>query len=221
MHKIGPLLNKLFGTAYIKNLPNSIERKRGIIEQCNIINLNFFITQAANGIELVNEDFTLQHGRFFLQYPSSAGYLGNQLTTFRQIKNAIQNNLSSLILLDDDCMFEHTQKLNITEYSRIERELPSDWDIIILGEIGITDLTNKTIHYMKATVHGQAMGSHAVAIRNTVYKDILIICKEMRYLGDGIIGRMIDIGKNVYIIRPTLCYQNPLYFSDINKCFKQ
>lgn len=212
---LGPVLNKLFGKAYIKNLPGSLERKANIINQCNLIELQYEITEAIDGTKLVTPEYTLQHGPFFLTYPSSAGYLGNQLTTIKQIEAAISNNLSSLILLDDDCMFEHT--LNLAEYEPIISGLPSDWDIVILGTLGVEDLTNKTVHYAKATIHAQAAGSHGVAIRNTVYKDLLTCGKEMVYLGDGLIGRMIDIGKNVYIITPTLCYQKKPWFSDINK----
>lgn len=212
---LGPILNRLFGKAYIKNLTDSLERKAYITNQCNLIELQYEITEAIDGTKLVTPDFTLQHGPFFLTYPTSAGYLGNQLTTIKQIETAISNNLPSLILLDDDCMFEHT--LSLTEYESIICGLPSDWDIVILGAIEVEDLTNKAVHYTRATVHAQAAGSHGVAIRSTVYNDILMHGKEMVYLGDGLIGRMIDIGKIVYIITPSLCCQKKPFFSDINK----
>jgi GR25 family glycosyltransferase involved in LPS biosynthesis len=215
---LGPVLNKMFGKAFIKNLPDSNIRRKHIIEQCNSINLEYEITEAVDGTKCVSTDFTIQHGQFFLTYPTSAGYYGNQLTNIKQLENIIDLNLPSCILLDDDCSFEHTIKLSENCLNLFENSLPDDWDIIILGSItGHELLETDNLTYFKVPHHNYAAGSHGIVMRNTVYYDFLRTAKEMKHWGDGIVGKQIDDKKNVYLVEPSVCVQKKPWFSDINK----
>lgn len=215
--KLGNVFNKLFGIAYIKNLATSVERRAFIIEQCNSIELEYKIVPAINGRDLHDSSFTIQHGPFILTYPASAGFIGNQITSCQILNEAIEQNLDNFIMLDDDCVFNHA--VNISEKSLIELEenLPSDWDVIILGDIGGKIVTSESILYHKCSAHREAAGSHGIAISKRVFTEMQELLAGRQWLGDGVIGRLIDIGKNVYKIYPSLCIQDRSLFSDINQ----
>jgi GR25 family glycosyltransferase involved in LPS biosynthesis len=223
---IGPIFNKLFGTAYIKNLKNSINRRSHIEEELKLIELNSYsIVEAVEGVLHFDHNFELQHGRFLLKYPSSAGFMGCQMTSHKIIEQAISSNETTIMMMDDDCVFNHTTELNENSLKTIESNLPEDWDIVILGDIqheGVSSkcppklLENCSIEYRKCLVHDEAAGSHGIAVHNRVFPDLLQELSDTKFLGDGAIGRMIDIQKNVYKINPSLCIQDRTLFSDIN-----
>ena len=218
--KLGEQLNNLFGCAYIKNLKESTVRRDFIVNQCSSINLNFELIEAINGLELpdINPEYTIQHGRFHIAYPASAGLLGAQKTALMINEMAIKENLNSYIGLDDDCTFDHTLSLAESAIMKLSNDLPLDWDVIILGDITGDDINDATDpSYVRCPAHEWAAGSHGVAIRNTVYDEYFNSSKE--FWGDGIIGNLIDKGKNVYKIFPSICRQNRSLFSDINKIY--
>ncbi len=218
--QIGPTLNALFGKVFIKNLKESVIRKEFITKQCESINLDFELIEAINGMELpeMTPEFIVQHGPYRIEYPASAGFLGMQKTFLMINEIAIGENLSSYITLDDDCVFDHTLELLDSTIANLANELPTDWDVIILGDISGDEIDSQTnLTYIRCPVHGWAAGSHGVAIRNTVYHEIIDSAKT--YWGDGIIGNLIDKGKNVYKIFPSICRQNRSLFSDINKIY--
>lgn len=218
--QIGPTLNALFGKVFIKNLKESIVRREFITKQCQSINLDFELIEAINGMELaeMTPEFIVQHGSYRIEYPASAGFLGMQKTVLMINEIAIRENLSSYIGLDDDCVFDHALELLDIAVSNLANELPTDWDVIILGDISGDEINSQTnLTYIRCPEHSWAAGSHGVAIRNTVYHDIIDSAKT--YWGDGIIGNLIDKGKNVYKIFPSICRQNRSLFSDINKIY--
>lgn len=218
--KLGEQLNHLFGKAYIKNLKESQIRRKFITEQCQSINLNFKIIEAINGMELpdINPQYTIQHGRFHITYPASAGLLGAQRTSLMINEIAIKENLNSYIGIDDDCIFDHALALSESAIIKLKDDLPSDWDVIILGDITGDDISHQTeVSYVRCLTHSWAAGSHGVAIRNTMFHEYFDSSKA--FWGDGIIGNLIDKGKNVYKIFPSICRQNRSLFSDINKIY--
>lgn len=219
--KLGPTLNKLFGKAYIKNLLSSESRRLEMIKQCELINLDYEFTEAIDGKLHCDENYTLQHGPFFLTYPSSAGFLGVQMTAYNQLTHAIENNLEHAIFLDDDCRFDHT--IDITEkfLRSIEDGLPEDWDIIILGDIDGESVINQNILYYKCTNHHEAAGSHGVAVNKKIFIELQSAYSSHEFLGDGVVGHFIDIGKNIYKLHPSICRQDRTIFSDINQIFHQ
>jgi GR25 family glycosyltransferase involved in LPS biosynthesis len=216
---LGDTLNKIFGTAYIKNLKTSVERKNYIINECNIVNLKYEIFEAVDGKLHYDNNFTLQHGPYHLTFPSSAGFMGNQITSFNIITHAITLNLPHIMMLDDDCIFRHTKDIKPEVIELINQNLPEDWDVIILGDIYDGEIGDRDIIYHKCAVHNEAAGSHGIAINSKVFKELQSLFSEPIWLGDGAIGRLIDIGKNVYKLTPSICRQDRTVFSDINQYF--
>lgn len=218
--KIGHIFNKLFGKTYVKNLKNSIERRNFIEDQCKQIDLEYEIFEAIDGTTLCDESFTLQHGPFFLQWPSSAGFLGIQKTNYLLLSKAIELDLPSCILLDDDSVFSHTTLMTNYSLKSIEASIPINWDMIILGDIcGSEIIVDQPISCYPCTRHHEAAGSHGVAINRSIYKELQFLLSGTEWLGDGAVGKLIDDGKNIYKFSPSLCRQNRTLFSDINKCF--
>jgi len=217
--KIGYYLNKLFGPAYIKNLKTSVERRDFIVNECNSVDLEYKIIESVNGTEHCNESYIIEHGPYTIEYPASAGFLGALLTTQNILSSAISEQLDRIMILDDDCIFSHTNKMNKHFFANLENNLPKNWDVIILGSIlEKYDYLHIPIDYHKCLVHGEASGSHGIAVNRSVFEEFYQHLIEKKYWGDGIIGHFIDIGKNVYIIKPSICQQNRQLFSDINKC---
>jgi GR25 family glycosyltransferase involved in LPS biosynthesis len=215
--KLGTILNQLFGVALIKNLKSSTARKDHISSECKQIDLSFEIFEAVNGKLHVGSDFTLIHGPYLLSYPSSAGYIGNQMTSHKIITHAIESSYSSIMMLDDDCIFSHTSGCSESVIKDIEEQLPKDWDIIILGDIYGDPVTNQRISYRKCVEHHEATGSHGVAINSKVFSELQYLFSNTSFLGDGAIGRLIDINKNVYKLMPSICMQDRKILSDINE----
>lgn len=216
--KLGNILNKVFGKVFVMNLVTSTDRRILIDKECKSINLDYEIFESINGRDHYGSAFTLQHGPYFLTYPSSAGYMGCQMTYHKLLTHAIDNKLSSLIVLNDDCTFQHTLNMSEDDILSVETRLPASWDVIILGAIKDRDVT-ESVNYIRCTAHQQAAGSHGLIINGKVFNELKEIFAGMQWLGDGAIGHLIDIGKEVFIVSPSLCHQNRTLFSDINQCF--
>jgi hypothetical protein len=101
----------------------------------------------------------------------------------------------------------------------IATNLPSDWDIIILGSLEYDGKLNNTTEfsYRKCTHGSQAAGSHAVAINQKIYNRFFEKYIGFRCWGDGCIDQLIQEGVNVYMITPSLIFQDRNSVSTINK----
>jgi GR25 family glycosyltransferase involved in LPS biosynthesis len=215
---LGPLLNSLFGVAYIKNLKSSVNRKEHIEKECKDINLQYSIVEAIKGTDICDSTFTLQHGPFHLTYPSSAGFIGNQKTSALIIQKAFDTLCDAAIMLDDDCVFAHTANISSQTLENIAT-VPHDWDIIILGKLSEPILTTQNVTYVKCQHHPDAAGSHGIAVNRKIMPELIDIFNGTDFLGDGAIGRLIDLNKNVYLMHPGVCSQDRTIFSDINKFY--
>lgn len=216
---LGNTLNEIFGIAYIKNLKTSTKRRDFIVNECSLIDLKYELFEATDGKLHYDHSFTLQHGRFHLTFPSSAGFMGNQITSHNIITQAIELNAPHIMMLDDDCVFNHTVVIKDEVLEQIKQNLPADWDIVILGDMHDVDLDDRSIGYHKCSAHYEAAGSHGIAINNKVFEELQSLFSETTWLGDGAIGRLIDMGKNVYKLTPSICRQDRTAFSDINQYF--
>lgn len=218
--KLGYFLNKLFGPAYVKNLKASTDRFERITKECESIDLQYEIIEAVDGTKHCDSNYTIHHGHHKIAHPASAGFLGVHLTTEKIILDAINKKNDCVMVFDDDCVFSHTNKIDSNKFNDLEKKLPTEWDIIILGNIQVCeDYINTPITFKKCRLNGEAAGSHGVVINKNIYELYYSFIKEKKLWGDAIIGHFIDIGKNIYIIHPSLCQQNRTIYSDINKCF--
>jgi GR25 family glycosyltransferase involved in LPS biosynthesis len=217
MKNLGKILNDTFGKAYVKNLKNSIDRKDFFENNFKKIGLEYEIFEAYEGIKFVNEDFSFQHGPFHITYPSSAGFLGNQMSTEHILTREINNESNSFMIFDDDSYFYNFEKSEDI-LKTIKSNLPDNWDVVIFGAMHEI-YQDYDYHYDRINHHNECAGSHGVAIHSRVYKTWLEVLRNRDFWGDGTIGHLHDIGRTVYYMNPNICAQNRKLYSDINKMY--
>lgn len=221
---IGKLLNNIFGHGYVKNLHDSNERMKSFDDSAKSIGLEYSRIEAIDGTKFVDTDYNFMHGRHHIKYPSSAGFYGNQITNEYILMQEISKNSESFMSFDDDTIF-YSELTNINQNQLIP---PDDWDIVILGGIDkkiysydtilFGKLVNKDKNY-SSDINPYVAGCHGIAIHSRVYFTLLEILREKKFWGDHAINRLIDLEKNVYIVSPSLLYQDRELFSDINKIY--
>lgn len=216
---IGEVINKTFGHVYVKNLSESIERRRLIQESFDKVGLKYSIERAYDGLKFIGSNFSFKHGPFHITYPSSAGFFGAQLTTIRILMDEIEKQSPSHIMCDDDCFVRDISCVDSNRINTIASNLPSDWDIVILGSLHYDGKLNDTTEfsYVKCTHGWQAAGSHAVAINAKIYNLLFEKNIGFRVWGDGTIDSIITDGMNVYMLTPSLIFQDRNSVSTINK----
>lgn len=216
---IGEILNKTFGNVYVKNLSKSMERRKLIEESFDKVGLNYSIERAYDGLKFVGEQFNFQHGPFHITYPASAGFFGGQLSTIRILMDEIEKQSPSCIMCDDDSFVRDVSCLNYDLTNTISSNLPPNWNIIILGGLAYDGKLDNTTEfsYRKCTHGSQAAGSHAVAINRKTYNSLFEKNIRFQFWGDGCIDQLIQEGANVYMITPSLIFQDRNSISTINK----
>lgn len=220
--RLGKILNETFGMVYIKNLPESTERKRLIKESFDKVGLKYEIENAFDGREFVAEDFKFRHNKREVSYPASAGFFGGQLSTIRTMLNEISKGSESCILCDDDCFVRETDFLSVAVLETIKTNLPEDWEIVLFSDLKYDGPINsiKEFTYFRCDkCWSQAAGSHAIAIRSSVYKPFLLELIMMDKWGDRCVGEMIEQNRKVYGIIPNLIMQDRNQYSVMNRTF--
>lgn len=212
---IGKILNNRFGKAYVKNLHNSKERMRSFENSSKLVCLEYTRVEAIDGTRFIDQDYSFQHGRFHITYPSSAGFWGNQITSAFITMQEISINSNSFMLFDDDSVFNQDfSYLNTDDFN-----VPDNWDVIILGGINKHISNKRDIEYRRLSDPSHAAGSHALCINSTVYRDLYNMQVGLEIWGDGIIASFIEKGKLVYMVEPHIVYQDRELYSDINKIY--
>jgi hypothetical protein len=215
---LGGTLNDVFGNARIKNVPGSNERLSFVKNSFDQIKMNYDIFPAYDGKKFTNQSLIINHGRFNIGYPSSAGFVGNQISTFVILLNEINYyNSNSFMIFDDDCYFLNFENEN--NFNSIKDNLPDNWDVIIFGNVEPVISSSKDYTYKKVSDWRDCAGSHGIAVNKKVYLDWLYILDGAQYWGDGTIHRLFELGHNIYKIFPGICAQNRNLFSDINQGF--
>lgn len=212
---IGKILNKRFGTAYVKNLHNSKDRMASFENTCKSVYLEYNRVEAIDGTKFIDQDYSFQHGQFNITYPSSAGFWGNQITSAFITMQEISINSDSFMLFDDDCVFNQ----NFSHLTTENFNIPDEWDIIILGGINKQISDKQNIEYRKLSDPYDAAGSHGLCINSTVYMELYNMQIGLEIWGDGIIASFIEKGKLVYMVEPHIVYQDRELYSDINKIY--
>ena len=107
--------------------------------------------------------------------------------------------------MNDDVYFNNYQNFTQSDFLDIKTKLPSDWDIIILGNIHTT-VPNGPVQYNLN--HQHTPGCHAIAINHTAYHDYILEGSKREMVGDHLIDRLRERGKRIYNLCPDICLQN-------------
>lgn len=217
---LGTILNKSFGKIYIKNLEESVERKALIEESFDKAGLKYTVQKAFNGLEFVGPTFQFQHNSHIITYPASAGFFGGQISTIRTILAEIEKKSDAHILCDDDCFVRDISMLSAKTLKTINLNLPADWDIVILGDLnydGPIDNLEEFTYRRCMRNWTETAGSHAIAVRSSVYRHFLVRLMEMKFWGDRCVGQLLEEGRNVYKLTPSLIFQDRNMYSVMNR----
>ena len=177
----------------------------------NNIKFDYKVFEAIDGTKFIDETYQMPR----IAYPTTAGVYGNQISTEHILIQEISKNSDSFMIFDDDsCFFTpfNTNSLPIDN-------LPSDWDVIILGDFYHKNVHQNNFTFNKVYSNTQVQGSHGIAVNKRVYKLWLEILQEKVYWGDGTIDRLFQLGRSIYTIYPSICFQDRTLFSDINKIY--
>jgi len=118
--------------------------------------------------------------------------------------------------------FGHVYVKNLSESTERKRLIEESFDKVGLNYSieraydGKLDNTTE-FSYRKCTHGSQAAGSHAVAINRKTYNSFFEKTIRFEFWGDGCIDQLIQEGANVYMITPSLIFQDRNSISTINK----
>jgi glycosyl transferase family 25 len=192
-------LNNYFKNIYCINLDRRLDRWLKFIEECKINSIeNVNRVSAIDGDKIVNNSQLLN------------GELGILLTHYEIIKNAKNNNLENILILEDDVIFNS----EIKNIDKIMKLIPDDWDFIYFGGNHIYGDTPEKINE-KVLKLNNTVSLHCVAIKNTVYDTILNLLPKQEIQVDGYYSKL-HKEFNSYGITPNLAKQRE-DFSDIQK----
>jgi GR25 family glycosyltransferase involved in LPS biosynthesis len=140
------------------------------------------------------------------QFPPLAGEYGYWASLLNVLDYAVKNNLSEIMVLDDDAILTDDASKKIEEYFE---ELPKDWDFLSLfyldgqnQEDSLTSIGKKNIH--KST--NQLSGGAGFIFSKTGAKKINKLLKRvgLQYTGDCFIFHQAILGAlNGYSIKPS------------------
>jgi len=172
---------------------------------------DFFIKQSEN-YELGDFEFfeAIDGKEVYTNYQTNLlpGELGILLTNKEIIKEAKQQNLSNILIVEDDCLFDET----INDFNNLIGYVPSDWDMIYFGGNHTSSSNNIKINDKIVRINN-SFAIHCVAIKSILFDDILNLLEVYNRQIDVV---YCDLQKkyNVYCFVPPLAKQK-IDFSDI------
>ena len=139
------------------------------------------------------------------------GELGLVLTNIEIIKKAKKQNLSSILILEDDVIFTDEIK-NISDYFDL---LPTDWDMIYFGGNHNTHMGVKAPQIIndKVSKLHNTYTTHCIGIKNNMFDVLLSILPKLNGPLDVEYAKLQKIF-NIYSFYPAIAKQR-VGFSDI------
>ncbi|MCU1246185.1 MAG: glycosyltransferase family protein [Acidobacteria bacterium] len=97
----------------------------------------------------------------------TAGAYGCLVSHLRAVREARSRNLPSLLLFEDDVVFDRGVQ---EKFARYGEELPDDWDMLFFGALHKEDPIRISDHLVRIT---KANSTYAYALRQTVFDDFI------------------------------------------------
>lgn len=195
-------LTDFFNKTYCINLNRRLDRwEECLIEfnKFNITNVERFIAVDGKKLPQISNGFVT---------PSRLALV---LTNIKILEEAIKNNYSSILILEDDIEF-NDQVNNIEEYFKF---LPDDWDMLYFGGNHNTHMGVKppiTINEKVCKLH-KTYSTHCVAINKKCFQKVLDRIKNKDNALDVLYVELQN-NLNVYSFYPVIATQR-VSFSDI------
>lgn len=175
------IVNNFFEKTFVLNM--SLEQQRiPIVERrMKDVNIDYEIFNAVNGKALKFDKFwELYNGRpistylekvYKKKFIESRGALGYLKTMERLLADAIKNKYDSILVFDNDCLFDINFEVKATKW--LQQINKKEWKILLFGasDYGLADFKPSPPHYTPIKL--KTCGSFAIGIHNSAFKDIL------------------------------------------------
>lgn len=133
------LMNQYFDKIYVTTIDKHIVRRQSISERIHFLDFEYF-----DKVDITRKDFTqfpyvkdfpdifFESLNLSKEYASrwSKGQLGCFANVIRLYKDALQNNYSKILVLEDDVILDNK---TFEIFEKVLLELPADWDLLFLG----------------------------------------------------------------------------------------
>jgi hypothetical protein len=207
---LGQNLNSTFGNVYVKNIPDAKQRLEHFKKSADSIGLQYEVYKGIRGDLFVPPEYNIKYRPNMYPVPANQYLVGNWATTISIHLDAMSDNYESYIICDDDTVFRN---MNI---EHIKPNLPEDWDIIILGDMIVTN--NNTENLMFSKIHNnydlesnQLVGCHCIAINKKFYFEYLLHAIGLDThgkIGDVLLCLLVEnTNINLYKMKPDITYQ--------------
>lgn len=194
-------LNDYFGKIYCVNLDKRTDRWELCQEEFKKIGIEVERFSAFDGTKIENVE------ELFVGHFEKAGQFGCLISHLDIIKQAKENKLPSVVIMEDDVVF--CENFN-EELNQKILELPDDWNMIFFGSNHVAHPIRITDNIYKLT---RAYSAHCYVIRDNMY-DILIELIDPISEPLDVTYANIQPRINAYVFNPHLVWQRPGY-SDI------
>lgn len=199
------MINRYFDKTFLVNLDKRPDRLEKAKKECEKYNIQFERWPAVDGYK---EDIQIKPVKGLSPQHWNKGAAGMVKTIYNIISYAKENNLNSVLIMEDDIEF-HPQINEFT--SRFIYDLPSDWETFYFGanhNQGVTKVTNNLVK-MKGS-----FALHCHVVRHTIYDEILRLFSDYRMPADVLYSDFIHSRGKSYCFHPNMAYQKADY-SDI------
>jgi len=180
------MINKYFDKIYIITLEGSDRHKNLKLK----IDFDFETFFGVDGRYIDKKDSIWTHGQ-----------MGCTMSHIKLYKHIIDNNIQSVLILEDDAIMQH----NISNISEYMSQLPTDWGMLYLGwrSRNISPNHNKNWFKMNMESFRIIEGTHAIALQLDFVKQMYEFNKNCIYTADGAYTEIVkQMGKDCYLVTP-------------------
>ena len=210
-------LNDYFDKIFIINLERRPDRLESVIRNSKFYEFEFELFYAIDGksinkdslinderIEIKNSDFYNEINSYFL------GQLGCILSHLSILKYCKENNIKSVLILEDDVEFAENFNDKFTKFTEV---FDKEWDMIYFsGSLINTSDVYETYHKLNS-----CHTTHSYAVNSTVYDHIIDKLETYKFSKPvDVIYSEIQSSMKSWITMPFLTYQSTS-FSDIQE----
>lgn len=208
--KLGENLNATFGNVYVKNVPEAKQRLDHFKLHADSIGLQYEVFKGIRGDLFVPENYLIKYRPTLYPAPANQYLVGNWASTVAIHLDAMANNYDSYVICDDDTVFKNAQ------IDFIKPQLPADWDVIILGEMGGSSDAGSNAAFVKIENNPNLestdlVGCHCIAINKKFYFEYLLHAVGLDThgkIGDVLLCLLVEnTNMNLYKLRPNITYQ--------------
>lgn len=210
--KLGKAINEAFSHVYVKNITAATKRLESFTTAAQRIGLDYEVFKAIRGTDYVSDSYEIKCRPEAYPIPYNQYLVGNYCTALAAHLDAMRHDYDSYVICDDDVVFYDISCESFAD------KLPSDWDIIVLGddirkpqegELDPEEVYPVTFNRIQNI---EIAGCHCIAFNKTVYwtmmQDSYMNFDSHGRFGDVTVGDMTH-NPNIFVYQasPNICHQ--------------